>query len=270
MLLLFNSVNKCNLTFKNTLSTFNKNRYLAPVTNNLVTKDETTEQLKSLLINPHINNMKFYFYFQTLLNWPYKYGYNLNNLSFFAQKEKQYTEINTWLHYKAEMLFRFAKRNSQVMIHMPRVPALVYRKHLLHREVARTWNNVNSSDMLFGFSAGRCGFRKNETKTFIATDTLISAGVWFITRFIKKLSPLKLRLMGNTNVFRKYLHRLTPRRKIFFKYTICSIEESTPIPFNGCKLSHYPRKRFRFHTTNFHKSVKYIKKYNLIRKVQKY
>jgi hypothetical protein len=163
------------------------------------------------------------------------------------------------------MLLRFASRNAQVIIHMPRVPELVYKKYFLHREVARTWNNTNSSDMLFGFSAGRCGFKPNETKSFIANDTLVRAGLWFITRFVKKLSPIKLRLMGNTATFRKYLYRLTPKRKKVFKYSICCIEEATPIPFNGCKLSHYPRKRFRYHTPNFRRVLNYVKNYKIIK-----
>jgi hypothetical protein len=232
-------------------------------------KDTNQEALqinvKHLLRNPKINSMKFYFTFYTLLYWPTNFGYHLANGYFLEQKLAHEDNIHKTLIYKSEMLLRFASRNAQVIIHMPRVPELVYKKYYIHREEARTWNKYNSSDMLFGFSTGRCGFKPNETKSFIANDTLVRAGLWFITRFVKKLSPIKLRLMGNTATFRKYLYRLTPKRKKFFKYSICCIEEATPIPFNGCKLSHYPRKRFRYHTPNFRRVMNYVKKFKIIK-----
>jgi ribosomal protein S11 len=243
-----------------------KNTFMQTVTNSnnsLATKNNSNLDL--VLINPKIHSMKFYFTFYTFLYWPYKHGYQLPNLNFLEKKVDHEDILQTYLNYKSEMLLRFASRNAQVIIHMPRVPALVYKKYLLRREVARTWNKTNSSDMLFGFSTGRCGFKPSETKSFIANDTLVRAGLWFITRFVKKLSPIKLRLMGNTATFRKYLYRLTPKRKKVFKYRICCIEESTPIPFNGCKLSHYPRKRFRYHTPNFRRVFRYVKNYNVLK-----
>ena len=246
----FNQCNTQNISFKKTER--NSIKY-------------NTNNLNLLLINPSINSMKFYFNFYNLLYWPSKYGYQLPNLNFLDAKLSHEDNLTTWLNYKSEMLLRFASRNAQVIIHMPRVPELVYKKYYIHREVARTWNNNNSSDMLFGFSAGRCGFKPNETKTFIANDTLIRAGLWFITRFVKKLSPIKLRLMGQTMKYRKYLYRLIPKNKKVFKYSIYCIEEATPIPFNGCKLSHYPRKRFRYHTPNFRRVMNYVKNYKLIK-----
>jgi ribosomal protein S11 len=217
------------------------------------------------LINPKINSMKFNFNLYNLLYWPSKYGYQVTYLNFLEKQLEHEDILNSCLNFKSEMLLRFGSRNAQVIIHMPRVQELVYKKYFLHREVARSWNKNNSSDMLFGFSAGRCGFKPNETKSFIANDTLVRAGLWFITRFVKKLSPIKLRLMGNTATFRKYLYRLTPKRKKLFKYRICSIEESTPIPFNGCKLNHYPRKRFRYHTPNFGRVLRYVKNYQMLK-----
>ena len=246
-------------SFKNTLP------LMSTSTNLKTTNKEMKANLNSALANTHINSMNFYFYFYNLLYWPSNLGYQLPNLNFLDKKLTHEDNLITRLNYKSEMLLRFASRNAHVIIHMPRVPELVYKQFYIHREVARTWNNSNSSDMLFGFSTGRCGFKPNETKSFIANDTLVRAGLWFITRFVKKLSPIKLRLMGNTATFRKYLYRLTPKRKKVFKYSICCIEEATPIPFNGCKLSHYPRKRFRYHTPNFRRVMTYVKKLNIIK-----
>jgi len=263
MLFLMNKIfmQKNKLNFKKTFATNNVvNKLQKPLV-----KSSNKINVPTMLENPYNNNMKFYFSFYNLLYWPDKYAYTLSNLNFIKTKLENYNNIHNTLNYKSEFLLRFAKRNAQVIIHMPRVPQLVYKKHLLHREIARTWNNQNSSDMLFGFSAGRCGFKPNETKTFIANDTLVRAGLWFITRFVKKLSPIKLRLMGHTTTFRKYLYRLIPKHKRLFKYSICNLEESSPIPFNGCKLSHYPRKRFRYHTTNFRKMVTYMKRFHVVK-----
>lgn len=258
-----NSILFLNPNFNNSMV---DKRNFTQTTNNISMVKNTQNNVAVMVHNPYNNNMKFYFYFYNFLYWPDKYAYTLSNVNFLKNKWKKYKQTAKILNYKSEFLLRFAKRNAQVIIHMPRVPVLVYKKHFLHREKARNWNKKNSSDMLFGFSAGRCGFKPNETKSFIANDTLVRAGLWFITRFAKKLSPIKLRFMGHTTIFRKYLYRLIPKHKKRWKYDICTIEESTPIPFNGCKLSHYPRKRFRYHANNFRKLVTYIKKFQVIKK----
>jgi ribosomal protein S11 len=247
------------LSFKNTF--MQTSTYNSTVNNS----NKNNSKLNLVLINPKINSMKFYFNLYNLLYWPSNYGYQLPNLNFLDKKLAHEDILNNRLNYKSEMLLRFGSRNAQVIIHMPRVPELVYKKYFVHREAARSWNKNNSSNMLFGFSAGRCGFKPNETKSFIANDTLVRAGLWFITRFVKKLSPIKLRLMGNTATFRKYLYRLTPKRKKLFKYKIACIDDATPIPFNGCKLSHYPRKRFRYHTPNFRRVLRYVKNYKMLK-----
>jgi hypothetical protein len=231
---------------------------------NEVNQNKKDKDLNYLLINPKNNNLKFYFHLHSLIYWPYKFGYNLLNVSFLKKRFAKYNKIARRLDYKSEMLLRFAKRNAQVIIHTPRVPQLVYKKHFVHREIAREWNRKKSSDMLFGFSAGQCGFKPYETKSFIANDTLVRAGLWFMMRFVKKLSPFKLRLMGHTTIFRKYLYRLIPSYKKKFKYTIHSIEDATPMPFNGCRLSHYARKRYRYHTPNFRSVSRYVKNFKVV------
>jgi len=269
-MLFLNANNKIKFNFNNF---FKKNFTINATVNvkNEVSKNKKDKDLNYLLINPKNNNLKFYFHLHSLIYWPSKLGYNLSNVSFLKQKFAKYNKIAKRLNYKSEMLLRFAKRNAQVIIHTPRVPQLVYKKHFVHREIAREWNNKKSSDMLFGFSAGQCGFKPYETKSFIANDTLVRAGLWFMTRFVKKLSPFKLRLMGNTTIFRKYLYRLIPSYKKRFKYTIYSIEDATPIPFNGCRLSHYARKRYRYHTPNFRNVSKYVKNFNVVKpKKRKY
>ena len=168
-----------------------------------------------------------------------------------------------YLDYKSEVLFSFGKRNSNVVVHAPRVSPLVYKKYFVQREIARNWNNENLSEFYFGFSTGRCGFKPTETKSFIATDTLVRILFWCIIRHLKKLSPYRLRLKGKTNVIRKYINRFTPNRKYKgFRFDIASIEDATPIPFNGCKLEHMARKRYRRHAYQYNKIVKNIKMWN--------
>lgn len=212
------------------------------------------------LLNPVNKTMKFNFILGSLMYWGVPFNYTVATKFFLAQKVEQKRLEGAHMHYNSEMLLRYTKRNAQVIIHMPRIPSLVFKKYLLHRELVRQWNNDNSSDMLFGFSTGDCGFKPNETKTFIAKDTLVRAGLWIITRFVKKLSPIKLRFQGDTTTFRQYLNRLTPKTKKF-KYFVSNIEDSTAISFNGCKLRHAPRKRFRYHTNNFRNLVSYIKNF---------
>lgn len=213
-------------------------------------------------IYPVTNNSNYFNNLYLLLTWPQAYGYTLLDTHFLQKKVLQKKTLDYWLNCKSEMLFRFGKRNSNLVVHTPRTPPLIYKNHLMRRETLRNWKNKNASEMLFGFSAGRCGFKPNETKTFIASDTLVRVALWFITRFLKKLSPVKLRLMGNTNVFRKYLPRFKPKFNKRFKYKIYSIEDATPVPFNGCRLEHMARKRYRRHTYQYRKVVKYIKTWN--------
>lgn len=227
-----------------------------------------TDNLKERLINPvnyqllnPLNSViNFKFSLGSLMYWGVPFNYTVATKFFLTKKMEQKKLQQSHMQYNSEMLLRYTKRNAQVVIHMPRIPSLIFKKYFLHRELVRQWNNNNSSDMLFGFGTGDCGFKPNETKTFIAKDTLVRAGLWIITRFVKKLSPIKLRFQGDTTVFRQYLNRLTPKSKKF-KYFVANIEDSTAISFNGCKLRHAPRKRFRYHTNNFRNLVSYIKNF---------
>lgn len=219
--------------------------------------------IKNVTKIPNSNNNNYFNRLYLLLHWPQHYGYSLLDTDFVSKKLWQKKTLNFWLNYKAEMVLRFGKRNSNLVVHAPKIPSLVYKKHLMSWETLRNWNNQHASDLLFGFSTGRCGFKPIETKSFVASDTLIRVGLWFITRFLKRLSPFKLRLMGNTRLFRKYLHRFKPSKPgNYFKYKIYSIEDATPIPFNGCRLEHMARKRYRRHEYQYRKVKKHIKSWN--------
>lgn len=252
-------VDKVSQTRENQASMVNNNNKetisFKPVVNK---QSKLLNKVTYALLSPVNKNTNFKFFLGSLMYWSVPFNYTVTSKFFLEKKDEQKNVLSSHLQYNSEMLLRYTKRNAQVIIHMPRVPGLVFKKFLLHREVVRQWNKNNSSDMLFGFGTGDCGFKPNETKTFTAKDTLIRAGLWVITRFVKKLSPIKLRFHGDTRVFRQYLNRLTPKTKKF-KYFVAHIEDSTPISFNGCKLRHAPRKRFRYHTNNFKNVVTYIK-----------
>lgn len=209
-----------------------------------------------------MDQYKAFFPVYTLLYWSKNYNYTLLNTNFLSNKIYLKYRNLFYLNFKSEVLFSFGKRNSNVIVHAPRVSPLVYKKYFVHRETARDWNNDNLSELYFGFSTGRCGFKPTETKSFIATDTLVRTLFWCINRHLKKLSPFRLRLKGKTSIFRKYANRFTPSKGKLFKFIIASVEDATPIPFNGCRLEHMARKRYRRHAYQYGKIAKNIKMFN--------
>lgn len=201
----------------------------------------------------------------SMVYWPQSLAYENLQENFFSQKILYKNCLKFWQSYKSEVLLRFSSRNTSLIVHSNKVPSIIYKKHFYNREKIRAWNNLNASTILFGFSVGRCGFKQNETKSFIAVDTLIRAGLWFLVRYRKKITPFRLRFMGDAMRFRKYLYRFKPAFKKHFKFSIYSIQDATPIPFNGCKLSHLPRKRFRRNAYNNFKIVRYLKNFKLVK-----
>jgi hypothetical protein len=220
--------------------------------------NNTVKHNLSLIKTP---SLKFYFNFFSTVYWPNSLSYENLQHNFLEHKVLYKRCLQFWESHKSEVLLRFSSRNTSLIVHSIRLPSIIYKKHLYNREKIRSWNNDNLSTILFGFSVGRCGFKQNETKSFIAIDTLIRAGLWFLVRYRKKIAPFKLRFMGSHSRFRKYLYRFKPAFKKHFKFSINSIDDETPRPHNGCRLSHLPRKRFRRHSYSYSKIAKYIKTY---------
>jgi len=212
----------------------------------------------SLIKNP---SLKFYFNLLSNVYWPNSLSYENLQSNFLEHKVLYKRCLHFWESHKSEVLLRFSSRNTSLIVHSNRLPSIIYKKYLYNREKIRSWNNDNLSNILFGFSVGRCGFKQNETKSFIAIDTLIRAGLWFLVRYRKKIAPFKLRFVGSHTRFRKYLYRFKPAFGKHFRFSINSIDDETPRPHNGCRLSHLPRKRFRRHAYSYSKISQYITTY---------
>ena len=75
-----------------------------------------------------------------------------------------YYSLASALLSPAELTIRFGSRNMHIEAHTKMMASLVYKKHVMLWEDWRRFNMANSSNILFGFSIGRCGFRPSETK----------------------------------------------------------------------------------------------------------
>jgi hypothetical protein len=198
----------------------------------------------------------------SLVYWPITLGYqNKYQLTFWLIQKINLKKKKMFLPYwQSEMLLQCFNRNLSVIVHTPQVFSLVDKTNLTSWTQWRDWNKKNASTLIFGFSTGRCGFKPYETKSFIAGDTLVRAALWFFNRFYKKLSPIKVSFMGENAKFLRYFNRLKPLKNKQLKYKFYSFADVTPIAFNGCRLSHLPRKRYRRHPYQVRKVVQYIKK----------
>ena len=214
--------------------------------------------------NIKLTSLEYKNFYSNLIYWPIFLGYQqTNSTKLWLQKgflQKQYKKVLPF--WKSEFLIQFFSRNVYIVVHTPSVYNLVHKVHLLSSDSLKNWSKVNASTLVFGFSTGRCGFKPNETKGFVAADTLIRAGLWFIKRFHKKLSPLKVRYMGPRHKMMKYIRRLQPLYKKNLSYKYTSFLDSTPVAFDnqGCNLKRTPRKRYRYSEYSLYKVSKYIQK----------
>jgi hypothetical protein len=195
---------------------------------------------------------------RSLIYWPLNYGYTNMKLKYWVSNQvlkKQYKKYN--IQWKTELLIQAMSRNLNITLYTPKIFSLVDKVFLLSWEHWRTWNKENYSNMLFSLSTGRCGFKPVETKTFIAGDTTMRAGLWLIKRNEKKLTPVKLNLAGEQKKLSVYFNRFN------LLSSFVMFQDSTPIAFNGCLLKHLPRKRFRRHEYNVQKVANFIEQQQL-------
>ncbi len=204
----------------------------------------------------HINYIISWFYYGNI-----QQEYQLKDYLIQKITLKNYKYILPF--WKSEIVFQYFKRNVSIIVHTPRIFSLVEKLNQISVLNWRHWRKINAATLIFGFSTGRCGFKSNETKSFIAIDTLIRAILWFLSRFSKTLSPIKVRFIGHNLKFSRFFNRLLPLNKKKLKYNFYSFSDHTPIPFNGCRLSHLPRKRYRRHAFNVKKIVQYVKKFKV-------
>lgn len=198
-------------------------------------------------------------FMQILIYWPICYGRVNNQIVLphwlaggICQKKADYSLYWQW---KSELLIKIVSRNINIILYTPRLWALEDKFFFCSWLSWNKWQKTNASKLLYIISTGRCGFRPFETKSFIAGDTTVRAALWLVSRNLQKLTPLKLHLAGQKHKIKAYWVRI----KLLHQY--CTIDDHTPVPFNGCILLHIPRKRFRYHEYNVQKMGRYQRQF---------
>lgn len=186
-------------------------------------------------------------------------GFHKSIFSWFQKKYKLYSLTHFLNFWKTEFLIQSVSRNLEVILNTANIFSLIFKQFLMNLQVLSDWCLKYASHFLYGFSTGRCGFKPFETKSFIAGDTTVRAGLWFIWRSFKKLTPVRLHLSGLNKKMKLYVNRLLSLTTLKFK-SFFGIDDSTSLSFNGCHLLHLPRKRYRYHQYNLLKIVGNFKK----------
>ena len=225
------------------------------ITYQLPLQTQDAEQLLQLKMKFMLENTPVLL---SLIYWPVAFGYNNSTTHlkyWFLQRIRQKKYKKFQIQWKSELLVQAMSRNLNVTLYTPKIFSLVDKKFIMFWEQWRTWHKENHSHLLYSISTGRCGFKPNETKSFIAGDTTIRAGLWLVARNYKKLTPLKLHLAGEKSKLSPYFNRIKLINSFF------TLQDTTPIAFNGCLLSHLPRKRFRYHEYNVKKVSLFVKSF---------
>lgn len=222
--------------------------------------------LNTLRYTQHFLNFKqsILLLLQTPLHLGYRYYFSdILNLWLVNKQKIQYFK-KFMFYWQSEMLLQFFSRNVSIIVYTPKIYSIVDKKHICSLDLWQNWQNTVCSTLLFGFSTGRCGFKSHETQSFVAADTLIRAFLWFLQRFNKKLSPIKINFFGDNKKFLRYFNRLNPQKNMqkTLNYNFFSFNDVTPVPFNGCRFMRTPRKRYRKHEHKYKTIVQYIKKFS--------
>ena len=182
---------------------------------------------------------------QSLIYWPIYYGQKstVHNLRYWYYQGFFLKQYKRFRHFwKSELLIKVVSRNINVILYTAQMWSLEDKQYICLTNNWRQWRSQHAAKLLYMISAGRCGFKTFETNSFIAGDTTVRAGLWLLSRNMKKLTPVKLYLSGLKNKIDIYFNRVKLLQKFF------SFDDVTPRPWNGCWLLHYPRKRFRYHS----------------------
>lgn len=161
-------------------------------------------------------------------------------------------KYNTWT---MELLLRFGVNNNFVIFQTPVVPGIItYRQHLVKEHIYKGFNKTTFSTMLFGFTTGRCGFVRNQKRTFLATDITIRAALWICKRVYKFLfGGIKVRFLGRSKLIQRHLSYF---RRFYMgnrRVKLHSLIDVTPAPYNGVRQKGRGRKRYRYHQYNYNR-----------------
>jgi hypothetical protein len=178
--------------------------------------------------------------------------HNPNLINYWFEKTLYLNQLNEFTKgWRNELLLQFRKNNTQMVLHSAKRPDPIYRQHILLLANHKNLKQKAISTLSLSFQTGRLGFVKNQKKTFVAADSVITAALWIVKRHHSAVTPLKFRFIGNTNNTSKHKKQLNKYFQATDNKSIYSFEDATPISFGATRLKALGRKRFRFHLYNF-------------------
>ena len=124
---------------------------------------------------------------RSLLYWPIALGYQKPQSLWLYLKQTLSEQKSFKAFWKTELLIQTVSRNLSITLHTPKVFPLVDKAFIMNSQALSEWSRRHASTLLYSFGTGRCGFKPNETKSFIAGDTTIRAGLWLVWRNYKRL-----------------------------------------------------------------------------------
>ena len=189
----------------------------------------------------------------------------------FYQKLFAYSTVSNnrlWKHlceqkaqlWSLEMLLKFGVNNNFVIFQTPIITnTLAYRQFLVTEFTNKSFNKKTHREMTFGFTTGRCGFVRNQKRTYLATDITVRTALWFCKRIYKFLRRVKIRFLGQSRNVKRYLENFGRFELGNRRVQVHSLIDVTPVPYNGTRQKMRGRKRYRFHKYTYRRFRKMTK-----------
>ena len=164
------------------------------------------------------------------------------------------------LSWSLELLVHFGVNNNYVIFHSPVViNLLLYQTYFIKDFQNKQFNSKIKSEIIFGFTTGRCGFKRSQRRTFLATDITMRTTIWFCKRMYKYLESIKIRFLGQSKNIKRHLlsfKRFSLGNRLV---KIHSLIDVTPTPYNGVRRKGVGRKRYRYHKYTYRRFFKIVK-----------
>ena len=168
------------------------------------------------------------------------------------------------LNWSLELLVHFGVNNNYVIFHSPVViNLLLYQKFFIKDFHNKQFNSKIKSEIVFGFTTGRCGFKRSQRRTFLATDITMRTTIWFCKRMYKYLESIKIRFLGQSKYIKRHLLSFKRFSLGNRRVKIHSLVDVTPTPYNGVRRKGVGRKRYRYHKYTYRRFFKIMKANNL-------
>jgi len=159
-----------------------------------------------------------------------------------------------------EMLLKFGVNNNFVIFQTPVVSGLLaYKNYLVATQTYKKFNIATHSEMIFGFTTGRCGFVRNQKRTFLATEVTMRTALWFCKRIYKFLGAIKIGLRGFSRNVPRYFKTFQRFELGHRQVKVHSLVDLTPVPYNGTRQKMRGRKRYRYHKYTYRRFAKMLK-----------